>query len=161
MSRPKRNPDGTFPKGVSGNPDGRPKKEKPRHRMPAHNRAVVFEVAESPVQAKIGDESVEVSAYRGVMMALAKKAMSGHTPSARLFLQELRTAAAVNGEQNSLTAWLFEEQERMQAELDRLHAILPKFNGGVMHQYPDGRLQPAAWETETKTLPTPADSVEK
>lgn len=157
MSKPKRNPDGTFPKGVSGNLAGRPKKVKPRHRMPAHNRHVVFEVAETPVTVKMGGEAVETSVYHGVMMALAKKAMEGHTPSIRLFLHHLDNSAAVHGQMNELTQWLFEEHKKMQDEIDQLRALFPKVEGGVMIEQPDGSVVPAAWVNSVRSLPAPEE----
>jgi hypothetical protein len=47
---PVRRANGTFAKGSSGNPDGRPPKRTFMHRMPMDNVMAAIEVAEMPVK---------------------------------------------------------------------------------------------------------------
>ena len=55
MTDSERNANGQFAKGHTGNPNGRPPKVVPRHRLPHINRRTVFEVAEMPVPMRSKD----------------------------------------------------------------------------------------------------------
>jgi hypothetical protein len=143
MSTPKRKADGTFAKGVSGNPNGRPPKKPVKHRLPAHNRETAFEVAEMPVKITLDGEVTETSAYRAALISLTRKALSGHTPSMRLLLSHIEKAATINGEQNEFTRRLIEQQLDLEVNLEELRELIPEDPGhGVYVQLPDGRAMP-------------------
>jgi hypothetical protein len=153
MSNEKRNPDGTFAKGVSGNPNGRPPKEPVRHHLPAYNREIAFKVAEMPVKATINGEVSETSAYQAVLLSLVGKAMSGHTPSARLLLNHVEKAAASNGEQSEFTRRLIDHQLDLEARLEELQDLIPEGPAhGVYVQMPDGRAIPNALHGKLERL---------
>lgn len=139
-----RKADGTFAPGVSGNPNGRPKKQPQRLRMPAKLRNVVFEVAEAPVKVKLSDGDMEVSSYRAVMLALRNEALKGKVGAQRAFLAELEKASAVHGQQTELVTFFASEAERLEKELDYYRSLMPEIDGGVCIQLPEGRVVPAA-----------------
>lgn len=149
MADAKRKKDGTFRKGVSGNPGGRPPKKPHRHRLPHENRRTVFEVAEASVQVRVGEELTDASVYQGVLMSLAKKAMSGHTPSARLFLEEVRSSAYANNEQVSFFTRLLRDHQQALRELDELKAKFAPTSGVITVPLREGETL-ADWDVHTR-----------
>ena len=94
-----------WPKGVSGNPGGAPKKKKaPEKRVfnPARHptREIIREEAQRTVILREGDERKELTATQAVMMALANTAIKGGVHAQRAFI-----------------ALQMQEDERRQAEL--------------------------------------------
>lgn len=139
-----RKADGTFAPGVSGNPNGRPRKQPQRLRMPAKLRNVAFEVAEAPVKVRTAEGPAEVSSYRAVMLALLNEALKGKVGAQRAFLAELEKASAVHGQQTEFVAYLASENAKLDKELAFYKSLMPEANGGVLVELPDGRLVPNA-----------------
>lgn len=154
MTDSERNANGQFAKGHTGNPNGRPPKVVPRHRLPHVNRRTIFEVAEMrvPMRSKDGTDLGEVSIYRGVMLALGQKAMEGNIAAQRLFLQHVNEAASVHGPLMQYTASLMKDNDRLREDIDTLRAIFPKFDGtGTVIMQPDGTVLPVAWDAAIKS----------
>lgn len=129
-----RNEQGRFQKGVSGNPRGRPPKRQTTHRTPAGYRATMLEVAATPVpfvDRETGEHG-EMSLLRANMLALGRKGASGHAPSAKAFLEKHFEAAGVHGELLQLHRYLLEENSRLELQVEKLQARLPKHSGGVL-----------------------------
>lgn len=79
-----------FPKGKSGNPQGRPKGTK-------NLRTLVLEAARHPVTVEIGGEQRKISALQATTLQLANKAAKGDAKSMAEFLDwvdEIETHAA-------------------------------------------------------------------
>jgi len=79
-----------FPKGKSGNPQGRPKGTK-------NLRTLVLEAARHPVTVEIGGEHRKISALQATTLQLANKAAKGDAKSMVEFLDwvdEIETHAA-------------------------------------------------------------------
>lgn len=74
-----------FPKGVSGNSKGRPRKPK-RLFAPRQVRRDILAITEAPVTLQTPDGEIVVPTFVAVLMVARKKALSGHGPSIRLLL---------------------------------------------------------------------------
>ena len=140
-----RNQDGTFPRGVSGNPDGRPKKPAPRYRFAPQMRKAIFEVSEMPFTLTSADGPVEIGAFKAILLAMAKKGAAGHAPSAKIFLEYHRMAASQHNEEMNVQSWLLESLKEAQAELAAMKARYPEQNHGVVVMQADGTVAPASW----------------
>ena len=128
-----RKKNGQFEKGRSGNPRGRPSKRQVTHRTPAGYRVAMLEVGATRVSMldRETGETIETSLLRANMLALGRKGASGHAPSAKAFLDKYFEAAGVHGELTQLHRHLLEENARLELQVERLQAMLPK-GGGVM-----------------------------
>ncbi len=82
-----RNENGTFRPGVSGNVNGRPKKGSEKARFPQHFRDMIREVGEEKITLTRGGEEITLSAAKAILLTLRNKALTGHVPSLRLYLQ--------------------------------------------------------------------------
>ena len=107
---------GRFPKGHSGNPKGRPRKLPSRHRLPASNRMTAFEVGEMQISINGGSESTTL--YRGVLISMGQKALAGHAPSQKAFLERIDRAAAAYGDSHALIQFLFRETAKLEGLVD-------------------------------------------
>ncbi len=145
MGESKRRPDGTFRKGVSGNPAGRPLKQRPRHRFPVHNASAAIDVAETLVNVTIDGDVRETSVYNAVMLKLATLAMNGDRASARLFLQHADAAAATRQGYSELVRMLVSREPEEQKALEMLQKYFPDQDGGTYYELPDGTTMPARW----------------
>lgn len=125
--------DGRFRKGQSGNPLGRPRKLPGRHRLPMVNRMAAFEVAETPITiTNRNGERETTTVYRGVLMAVAQKALAGHAPSQKLLLQHVDSAAGVYGDTHALVQFQFREMARLEALVDAYEKKAEKQKTGVL-----------------------------
>jgi hypothetical protein len=130
---------GQFVKGVSGNPKGRPRKLEHRHRYPDANRATAFEVAEHMVSYIDRDGTpAEMTAYQAILMSQVRKAMTGHTPSARLLMGHFEKAAAIHSELTQMQRQLFMENLELREQLETYRELYPPVTHGVVHKLPDG-----------------------
>ena len=127
-------PNGRFVKGQSGNPLGRPRKVPRTHRLPSSNRVTAFEVAEMPLlmTSPGGGEPETTTFYRGVLIAMAKKALSGHAPSQRAFLDQIEKAAAAYGDSHALVQFLFREMAKLETLNDQYEATAIARKTGVL-----------------------------
>ena len=71
--------------GQSGNPAGRPPKLE-RIALPVQLNRDVLERLDRPMTANIGNEIVELPTIRAIMEVQIRKALSGHAPSARFWV---------------------------------------------------------------------------
>ena len=70
-----------FQKGRSGNPKGRPRGSR-------NAASIISEVANMPVQVKIGTRNRKVSTRQAVLMQLRNGALKGHVKSAEVLLKQ-------------------------------------------------------------------------
>lgn len=126
-------PSGRFVKGQSGNPAGRPPKPPTRHRIPATNRMIAFEVAEMPITIKDRNGGSEITTgYRGVILAMMHKALGGHAPSQKLFLEYTDRAAAAYGDNHALIQFLFRYAARLEGLVDAYEKRAEATKTGVL-----------------------------
>ena len=64
--KPKRTRNGRFAEGSSGNPNGRPRKEKKRHSMPDPNRRSIFAIAEREITVNISGKPETMTLYEAI-----------------------------------------------------------------------------------------------
>lgn len=128
-----RKENGQFGKGRSGNPSGRPRKLGRSRSTPGY-RADVLEVGRMMVSTTNREtgEVEEISMVKAAMMALGRKALSGHAPSAKAFLDKYAEAARINGELTELHFGLLSETARLELENEKLRSMLPQQRGGVV-----------------------------
>ena len=88
-----RQSDGTFKRGVSGNPNGRPVKRKPDHSIPARNRRELFKIAQMEVAVTINGKTEMMSMYNAANLQLAMAAAKGDRHAAKLFVQTVNSQA--------------------------------------------------------------------
>lgn len=89
-----------YPKGVSGNPDGRPHGTK-KPKAPKHGSAIAAkaaEVARRPVKVRDGDGEREITIMDAAMMQLGKQAASGNVPAIRLLAEKVSEFEAIEHE---------------------------------------------------------------
>lgn len=95
MGDASRKGNGQFGAGHSGNPYGRPPKEKPNHSIPARNRRAVFEIAEREVEFTFDGKTERMSYYQASILRLAAAGVKGDTRAAIKFVETVnRTAEA-------------------------------------------------------------------
>ena len=152
-AKPERKSDGTFAKGTTGNPKGRPRKWKPNHGFPHDNHKTAIEIAEMTVSMTIDGQVEETTAYRASMLALARMAMSGDLRAIKMFRAEVHAAAAGNVHQHALTQNLLALLDEQEKELNMLRKHFPKFTGsGVVTLDQDGNMVPNGWMQSIRKL---------
>jgi hypothetical protein len=148
MTPPKRvQKTGRFAPGSTGNPNGRPRKHRQSMRYPHHIGEVITNVAETVVSAKDGaGDRVEVNATVAVMTALRNKALAGHAPSMRFYLQTVRQNTNWNEDHMIEMGRMARENRMLREQLGELAKLIPSFKGhGVVTVMPDGSVYPSAW----------------
>lgn len=144
-----RRKDGTFARGVSGNPNGRPRKQAARIRMPASVRRAIFEVAEMPVDVRGPEGPMETTVAKAVLQRMASDALKGNAAAQWRFMTLLNDAASRHNEQIGYVQEIAADNERLHARIDYLTSLMPQVEGGVMLRRPDGRLvRNAFWRPE-------------
>lgn len=108
---------------------------------------MITNVAETVVSAKDGaGDRVEVNATVAVMTALRNKALAGHGPSMRLFLQVVRQNTHWNEDHAIEMGRMARENRMLREELVELAKLVPSFKGyGVVTVMPNGQVYPSAW----------------
>lgn len=86
-------PQHRFPKGVSGNPKGRPRKRRPEEVPAAHEpfmADMLLDVAFRPIPSRLPDGTEEqLTIAEAITRKLAEKALKGNVQAARKFLGDL------------------------------------------------------------------------
>lgn len=148
-----RKSDGTFRKGISGNPAGRPPKKRQKHFFPIHNANAAIAVAETPVEVTIDGVPQEISIYRAVLLTLARKAMAGNHSAAREFLRHANEAVAERRGQSDLFQMLIRRDPEEEAALKLLKKRFPDpGEGGTYQEQPDGSVVPGRWSDTLQRL---------
>lgn len=123
---------GRFRKGVSGNPDGRPRVRPKTHDLPTGNRRSFFEAMERKIPVRSANGVKEMTAYEVILASLVNKAASGNFQAAKLLLAEGNRAAKENEESLVAVGTLWERIFAQEAELAEWRRRHPKQNGGVL-----------------------------
>jgi hypothetical protein len=87
--QPARRADGTFGKGVSGNPKGRPKKDR-RIPHPENIRDMQYDVAEFAMTVTINGKRHKVNLLQANLMTLAIAGAAGDKAAARAYLKHVQ-----------------------------------------------------------------------
>lgn len=87
-----------FKKGQSGNRAGRRPKAV-RSLVPRQIRKDIIGLGESEMRVRTPDGERVVSAYEAVLLRLLHKALAGHAPSMRLFIEHYGQAIAAHAEE--------------------------------------------------------------
>ena len=108
--KPTRGKDGRFPRGVSGNPKGRPTRNR---QIPSAKdvRDMLYDVAEFPVSVKIDGKSLKVPLIVANALTLGAKGAAGDVLGARSFMATLRLAVEQEQRNSSELAKRFEDSE--------------------------------------------------
>lgn len=95
-----------FRKGTSGNPKGRPKgaKNKAPRDIEARLLALIEEEAYRDITFREGGRLVEVPLVQAVMRATGMKALTGHAPSAKHFMDLVKLVEEKQAEQRKIEA---------------------------------------------------------
>lgn len=110
---PKRDSNGRFEKGASGNPGGRtPVSDKTTH--PEVFRDMAFDVAEMPVFVTIDGKRRRFTLYQGNLAKLGAAGFEGDISAAKDFVKEVRAAADA-------------EQRYMDSQLKWLQTVQPGY----------------------------------
>lgn len=80
-----------FKKGERRNPAGRPPKRE-RSLIPRQLRNDILKVKETAVRVNTAHGPKTLTTFEATLIALAKKAMSGHLPSIRLYIEKCELA---------------------------------------------------------------------
>jgi hypothetical protein len=106
-----------FPKGKSGNPDGRPVKEKPPARAGRAGRispsvaAQASEIVRKPIKAREGGQERDVDTVEVALRKLQRKALDGHVAAIRLLFEYLGEHERLQALERALSA-VEREKER-------------------------------------------------
>lgn len=128
-----RNKKGQFEKGSSGNEYGRPKTEKPNHRLPARNRNSIFRIAEMERGVVIDGERQTMTLFEAATMRLAIAAANGDRVSARQFVQLVSDAAREDLSMRLKTKLLMADMDAVRDQNEMLKEKLGSRTGGVIH----------------------------
>lgn len=112
-AKPQRRANGTFDKDSSGNPKGRPKKDKAIPH-PQHLRDLAYDVARFEIRAEIRGEKYKLNLLQSNLMTLAIAGAGGDAKSAQAFLQHLDRAST-------------KEIRAMEQLTKRLHGVTPLY----------------------------------
>jgi hypothetical protein len=110
---PARRADGTYPKGVSGNPRGRPKKDR-RIPNPETIRDMQYDVAEFDMTLTINGKRHKVNLFQANLMTLAIAGAAGDKAAARSYLQHVQMCSE-------------QEVREMARMIKRLDGITPAY----------------------------------
>lgn len=145
MGDPSRNGDGTFRKGVSGNPGGRPPRKLTRHSYAQHNARAAIRVAEMPVQMTVDGKVVEQTAYEAMLTQLMNKAIRGDARAIAMVIREMDKATAHNWYHSRLVEDLLQREDDDDEMARKLAAYFAVGTGhGVHHRLADGT--PVPWQ---------------
>jgi hypothetical protein len=112
-AKPSRRANGTFSKGVTGNPKGRPKKDR-RIPHPETIRDMQYDVAEFEMTAKINGKRITTNLFQANLLTLAMAGATGDKNAARTYLQHMQLCAE-------------QERREMARLIKRLDGITPAY----------------------------------
>lgn len=128
-----RNNRGQFEKGSSGNENGRPKREKPNHRLPARNRDAIFRIAEMEREVVIDGVRQTLTLFEAAAMRLAIAAAGGDRVATRQFVQLVSDAAKEDLSMRLRTKLMVADMEEVREQNEMLREKLGSRTGGVIH----------------------------
>ena len=146
MEELERRADGTFARGVSGNPNGRPRKRQPRHRMPSDVYDAFLRVAEQLVTIKTAEGTEQISNLEMAARATFRDAGKGKLGAQKLVQDMAVRAALDHGQRTDLVKGLALQVMHLQNQILELEARLPPLQtNGVLVETADGRFIPNSY----------------
>lgn len=131
---------GRFREGVSGNPNGRPKRRKPFHGSSMSNRQSLLRVLEREVDVRTPDGVEPMSIYEASLLALGRKAATGDVQAAKLIMSAGKQAAEDLDRLLDAIEYYKEVIAQKDAELAEWRRRYPQKTHGVL------ALEPDEWE---------------
>ncbi len=128
----RRDEKGRFREGVSGNPNGRPKRRKPFHGSSMSNRQSLLRVLEREVDVRTSDGVEPMSIYEASLLALGRKAATGDVQAAKLIMSAGKQAAEDLDRLLDAIEYYKELLAQKDAELAEWRRRYPQTNHGVL-----------------------------
>ncbi len=123
---------GRFQKGVSGNPKGRPRKERKYHGTPVMNRLSIFRIMEQEVPVRSTDGVTTKSLYEAIFEKAAYMAAAGDRQAMKMVLAEANRAAEDNEKQLDTIEYLKMRIAMLEIDLAEWESKYPRQTHGVL-----------------------------
>lgn len=123
---------GRFRKGVSGNPKGRPTKERKYHGTPVMNRLAIFRIMEQEVPVRSADGVASKSLYEAIFEKAAIMAAGGDRQAMKLVLDATNRAAEENEKQIDTIESLKMQIAMLEIDLREWERNYPRKTHGVL-----------------------------
>lgn len=144
MAQAPRQGNGQFGAGHSGNPYGRPPKQKPDHSIPARNRRAVFEIAEREVEFVFEGKIERMSYFQASFLRVAAAAVKGDVRAAMKFIETVNRTAEVDLARRLSSLQHIENINALEQENEQLRERTKKKSGVLVlaaePANPDARL---------------------